>query len=276
MITISAFADEIAHDLKTQIDVCESVDVKHIDVRNIDNTNVSKLSLDQAREAKKQLDDRGFAVPCLGSPIGKIRMDEDFDEHMRLLAHCFELAEAFGTNQIRMFSFYPSEGKNIEDERPGVMDRMAAMVEAAEKAGMILLHENEAKIYGATPAGVKDLFATIKSPSFKGIFDPANFVVEGVAPYDDAWTQGLAELTDYFHIKDKKPDEKACCPAGEGAGQFREIFADAKVRGYSGYATLEPHLRVAGQFKGDTGPELFATAARAFQKILDGLGIDWK
>lgn len=276
MITISAFADEIAPDLKTQMDVCEADGVKCIDVRGIDGTNVSKMTADQTGEYKKQMDVRGFSVPCIGSPIGKITMDDDFAEHLELLKHCFEVARAFGTDKIRMFSFYPSQGKNIADQREGVMDRMRQMVTAAEQADCVLLHENEKGIYGAKPEGVKDLFAAIESDHFKGIFDPANYVEEGVAPYDDGWCQGLAELTDYFHIKDKVPGTETCVPAGEGQGQIRETFADAKQRGYSGVMTLEPHMKAAGQFSGFSGPDLFAKAVAGLKKLLDKVGLDYE
>ncbi len=213
MATFSAFADEIAPDLKTQMDVCESFNIRCIDVRNIDDTNVSTFTVEKARGYKAQMDDRGFSVPCLGSPIGKIHIGEDLDAHLDLLKHCFEVADAFDCKQIRIFSYYGPEGGDIMACRGEVMDQMARMVKAAEAADMILLHENEANIYGALPDGVKDLFATIKSPSFQGIFDPANFVVEGIKPFDDGWQQGLAELTQFFHIKDKVHGEKACCPA---------------------------------------------------------------
>ena len=128
---------------------------------------------------------------------------------------------------------------------------------------------------GALPDGVKDLFATIKSPNFQGIFDPANFVHEGIKPFDDGWQQGLAELTQFFHIKDKVHGEKACCPAGEGQGQFPEILADAVARGYDGTMTLEPHLAQAGQFKGFTGPELFGKAVAGLQKVCDAVGMSY-
>lgn len=105
-----------------------------------------------------------------------------------------------------------------------------------------------------------DLFAMIRSERVLGIFDPSNHVEEGFAPYNDVWADGLAELTDYFHVKDKVPGRAACVPAGEGAGEFDLIFADLKARGWSGYMTLEPHLKAAGQFAGVTGPELFAGA----------------
>ncbi len=153
---------------------------------------------------------------------------------------------------------------------------MAGMVEVAEAADIILMHENEKAIYGAKPEGVKDLFATIKSEHFKGIFDPANFVEEDVAPYDDGWAAGLAELTDYFHVKDKVPGGERCVPAGQGAGQFAEIFADLKAKNWSGYMTLEPHMQVAGHSSGFTGPELFAKAVEGLKKVCDAAGVEYK
>jgi sugar phosphate isomerase/epimerase len=273
MITFSAFADEIGSDLDLQMDVCEAHGVRCIDVRNIDGKNCSKMTVAEASEYRRRMRDRGFEMPCLGSPIGKITMDDDFAEHLELLKHCFDVARAFGTGNIRIFSFYPSRGKRIADQRAGVMDRMSQMVAAAEAAGAVLLHENEKRIYGAKPDGVKDLFASIHSDAFKGIFDPANFVEEGIAPFDDAWSAGLGDLTDWFHIKDKRPADEACCPAGQGAGQFPPILADLARRAWSGYMTLEPHMAKAEQFKGFSGPELFAEAVSAIKAACDQAGL---
>jgi len=276
MITISAFGDEIAADLKTQMDVCEANGVRCIDVRAIDKVNVSHMSLADVREHRRQMDGRGFAVPCIGSPLGKIKMDDDFDAHLELLRHTCEVAKAFDTSLIRMFSFYASDGASIADQRDGVMERLEAMVKVAESADIVLLHENERGIYGAKPEGVRDIFATIRSKHLKGIFDPANFVAEGLRPYDEAWKAGLDELTEYFHIKDMVPGAETCVPAGQGAGQIPEIFADLKRRNWSGYMTLEPHMAHGGQFAGFTGPELFAKAADGLKATLQQAGLEYK
>ncbi len=276
MITISAFADEIAQDLTTQMDVCEANGVKCIDVRGIDGENCSKFSLQAVAEYRKQLDDRGFDVPCLGSPIGKITMDDDFQAHLDLLKHCAEVAKGFGTDRIRMFSFYPSQGKQIADQREAVFDRMGKMIDVARQQDVVLYHENEKSIYGARPDGVRDLLEAFGGDRFKGIFDPANYVEEDVKPYDDGWRQGLAERTDYFHIKDKVPGEPTCCPAGQGHGQFDEIFADLAQRDWSGYMTLEPHMKAAGQFEGFTGPELFAKAVAGLKQTCDKAGLAYR
>ncbi|MHC4982530.1 MAG: sugar phosphate isomerase/epimerase family protein [Planctomycetota bacterium] len=275
MVTLSAFADEICPDLKLQMDTCQANGIRCIDVRAIDGKNVSEMTVDEVRGYKKQLDDRGFTVPCIGSPVGKVGITDDFEAHLELLKHCFEVAEAFGTRLVRVFSFYPSEGANIAEQRPEVMARMARMVQAAEAAEMVLMHENESAIYGARPERVRDLFATIRSDNFKSIFDPANFITEGVLPYDDAWSKGLDKLTAYFHIKDKLPGASVCVPAGEGAGQLDRIFADLKGMSWSGYMALEPHMQAAGQFSGFTGPELFARAAAALKGICDQAGIEY-
>lgn len=276
VITISAFADEIDPSLQVQMDVCEEHGIKCIDVRAIDGVNVSKMTLAQVAAYKKQMDDRGFSVPCIGSPLGKIAMDDDFNAHLELLKHCCDLAGAFGTNLIRIFSFYPSKDSKIEDHRAGVMDRLWAMVKIAEKANCILLHENESAIYGRTAEGVLDIFATIRSKALRGIFDPANFVAESLRPYDDCWSKGLRQLTDYFHIKDKKVGSQTCVPAGQGDGQFDSIFADLKADNWSGCMTLEPHLAAAGQFQGFTGPTLFAKAVEGLKTMLNRHGIDYR
>ena len=273
MITLSAFADEIAPDLRTQMDTCRASGILHIDVRAIDQKNVSEMTVDEARRYRRQMDAEGFAVPCIGTPLGKIRIDEPFEPHLDLLRHCADVAEAFGTKLIRVFSFYPSPGRKIADQRAEVFERLWAMVRLAEQAGATLMLENEKAIYGATPAGTIDILRTIRSPHLKCIFDPANFVDEGFAPYDEAWRAGLDELTDYFHIKDKVRGAPTCVPAGQGRGQIPEIFTDLRTRGWSGVMTLEPHLKAAGQFTGFTGPDMFAKAADALKRLCSHMGM---
>lgn len=276
MITISAFADEIGPDLKLQMDVCQSLGIRCIDVRAIDGVNVSRMKVSHVRDYSKQMQDRGFSVPCIGSPLGKIRLDEDFDAHLDMLKHTCDVAAAFGTANIRMFSFYAPRGGKIAEHRGEVMDRLAAMVRQAEAAGMVLYHENERDIYGDTPERVKDIFATIRSPHLKFLYDPGNLTVEGLAPYDDGWKKGLDQITEYLHIKDKLPGEAVFVPAGEGVAQFAEIFQDLKERNWSGYATLEPHMKAAGRYSGFSGPEMFVKAAEGFKRICDRAGVQYQ
>ncbi len=276
MITISAFGDEIGPELKLQMEFCDSHGIRCIDIRGIDGINVSKMTVSQALAYHRQLDDRGFRVPCLGSPLGKIRLDEDFDAHLDMAKHCCDIAEAFGTDAIRMFSFYAPRGQNIADHRGVVMDRLAAMVHVAEAGGKVLYHENEKGIYGDVPDRIKDIFATIRSPRLKFLYDPGNLTVEDVAPYEGGWKKGLDAMTEFFHIKDKVLGEYTFVPAGEGQGQFPEIFRDLHARNWSGYMTLEPHMKAAGQYAGFSGPQMFSRAVAGLKRLLDQAGIQYQ
>jgi len=138
-----------------------------------------------------------------------------------------------------------------------------------------MLHENEDGIYGELPGRCLDLHQTIKGDHFGAIYDASNFVSSGVRPFDEAYSV-LEPYIRYFHVKDQIMSERRIVPAGEGDGQYRELLTALKDEGYSGFFSLEPHLKEAGQFRGFTGPDLFATAARALRGLLDEAGIPWE
>src|SRR6476661_1017322 len=109
MFTLSAFADEISPDPQTQIDVLKSCGVRHIEFRSILGTNVLALSDLQIQEFKALLDANDFRLSAIGSPIGKIRIDEPFELHREKLKRAIDLCQVFGTKNIRVFSYYPPQ-----------------------------------------------------------------------------------------------------------------------------------------------------------------------
>lgn len=117
------------------------------------------------------------------------------------MPHGVEVAKFFGAPYIRLFSFFIPEGEDPTPYRNEVIARTKAMVELAEAGGVTLLHENEKDIFGDTPERVADLIATIDSPNYRGIFDPANYVQCGVRPFDEAYPI-VRPVTDYIHCKD--------------------------------------------------------------------------
>jgi sugar phosphate isomerase/epimerase len=272
MFILSAFADEISPDPQVQIDILKHCGLRHIEFRSIHKTNVLSLTDAQIGDFKRLLDKAGFRLSAIGSPIGKIRVDEPFGPHLEKFRRAVELCKVFGTPNIRIFSYYPPEkfDGNWAPYRDEVMNRMRQKVEIAQRERVQLFHENEHRIYGDSPERLADLFNAIKSPALKAAFDPANFVFCG---YDVM--QGWAVCkphTAHFHIKDWKAGEEHGSIAGEGQGQVPAIIADAVKMGYKGFATLEPHLLGGGPTGGVTGPELFPNAVAAFKAIVEKAG----
>ena len=95
--TYSGFADEIDKNIDIQMNVFDEMGIKFIETRGINGTNVSSLTLDQAKTVKKEFDRRGFKVSALGSPIGKIQITDPFDEEIERFKHTLEIAKIFET-----------------------------------------------------------------------------------------------------------------------------------------------------------------------------------
>jgi sugar phosphate isomerase/epimerase len=273
MFTLSAFADEISPDPQQQVHVLGQCNVRHIEFRSILGTNVLALTDHQVDEFKSLLDCSGFKLSAIGSPLGKIRIDEPFGPHRDKLDRAIELAKKFGTPNIRIFSYYPPQDATDADwpkRRGEVLKRMGEMVERAETAGVRLLHENEHRIYGDSPERVADLLNQIQSVSLAAVYDPANYVFCGYDPII-GWEKSK-DRTVHFHIKDWIHGETHGRLAGEGDGRIADVLADAVKRGYDGFATLEPHLLGGGPTGGVTGPELFPKAVEALRSILHQVG----
>jgi sugar phosphate isomerase/epimerase len=276
MFTLSAFADEISPEPQEQIDVLKKCGVRHIEFRSIHKTNVLALDDKQIADFKALLDREGFKLSAIGSPVGKIRIDEPFEPHLAKFRRAIELCKLFGTPNIRIFSYYPPEKSdgNWAPYRNEVMNRMQRKAELAEKNGITLFHENEHRIYGDSPERLRDLFENVKSPKLKAAYDPANFVFCGYDPLE-GW-KVCQPHTAHFHIKDWKKGAQHGSIPGEGEGRIPAIMADAVKMGYSGFATMEPHLLGGGPTGGVTGPELFPKAVAAFKVILDQAGAKYQ
>ena len=272
MAVLSAFGDEIAVEIDEQIEVLKREGIRYLELRAADGVPVLDLTDEKAREIKTKLDNAGIGVSAIGSPIGKVDIELDFGPHLEKFKRALELANLFGTEYIRIFSYFMPKGADPGEYRNEVIQRMEQKVKLASDAGITLLHENESHIYGDVAERCNDMLTAIRDEHFQAILDPANFVMNDVRPYDDAYLL-YPERIVYMHIKDALSRDKTVVPSGEGDGQFLEIFAALAKRDFKGYLSLEPHLVVAESSFGFTGPEAFARAATAVRKVAADSGL---
>ena len=239
-LKISAFADEYADSFEEQLTALNEFEIENIEIRFINGKNISVLKRNEATEAKKKLDAFGINVSAIGSPIGKIQLDGDINDHLETAKHIFESANIFDTRYIRVFSFYAPNGKDIADMKSEVLYYLEKFVVLAREYGITLCHENEAKIYGDTPNRCKELLDHF-SGELKCVFDMGNFVLEGAEPYTAY--ELLKEDIAYFHIKDAL-SQGAIVPAGKGEAKIKEILsAHREYAKEDFFVSLEPHLQ---------------------------------
>lgn len=278
-ITISGFADEIDMNLDKQIEVITKLGINHIEMRGVNGKGLVEYPLEEVKAIKKTLDEHDIHLSSVGSPIGKIKIEDDFEAHFELFRHTVEIAKIMEAPYIRMFSFFIDQEKDPADYRDAVMERMGRMVAYAKEQGVTLLHENEKDIYGDIAPRCLDLMKEFYCDNFKAVFDFANFVQckqDTLEAYEM-----LKPYIAYVHIKDAVWADGNVVPAGTGDGHVKEILGMLKAGGYQGYLSLEPHLAEFAGFsalekEGSighklTGEEAYTLAYTSLQKVLNEL-----
>ncbi len=243
---ISGFADEIAGDVDTQFRVLGKLGIGYFEPRGIDGKNIANLTDEEVERLKGKMKACGIKASSIGSPIGKVKLEEDFEGHFRQFQRVVEIAGQLGAKYIRMFSFYHEGGAEwTEGERAEGLSRLGRMIAYAAERDVVLLHENEKDIYGDTAERCADLMEELGCGHFRAVFDPANFVQCG----QDTWEafEKLKGHIAYLHIKDALLADGRVVPAGVGDGNVERILRSLLETGYDGFLSLEPHL---GSFDG--------------------------
>ncbi len=270
---LSAFGDEISPDLAEQVEVLKAHDIYSIELRSIGGKSIVQHTDAEVHAAADFMKSAGIRVSAIGSPIGKISIEDDFGPHLSLFRRTVEIARAFETQFIRMFSFYipapaDSAGADPAAYRAEVLTRWQQFLTAASGSGLTLLHENEKGIYGDSAERCLDLLDSLQSPQCGATFDPANFVQCNDVTYPHAF-QLLRRHIRYMHIKDALYLDGSVVPAGLGDGHLRDILAALSTEGFSGFLSIEPHLQ---ESLPGGGPEKFAVAANALKDVLAQIG----
>ena len=268
MIRLSAFSDEAGSELSCQIAALKRNGIALTELRSVNGKNVKELTLNEARKISLELRENGIGLSALGSPMGKVSIDVDFEEYLKEVRHLCELAIIFGTDRIRMFSFF-----DAYDQKEKVFKYLRQMVKVAASYGITLCHENEKKIYGDTCERVLELKEQVDGLAF--IYDFANYLQVDELPEDNM--DRLYPITEYFHIKDVIHSTDELVPAGCGDGKIdmliRRLDRDTVF-------TLEPHLMVFDGYAEIDGEEMkhrfhftssdesFDAAANAIKKLI--------
>ncbi|MBE6634349.1 MAG: sugar phosphate isomerase/epimerase [Ruminococcaceae bacterium] len=265
MIRLSAFSDEAGDSLSQQLQALHRNGLSMMELRSVDRKNISTFTEAEARAMRAELDREGITLSALGSPLGKVDLDERFAPVEDQLRHLCELALIYGTDRIRMFSFKKAYG-----DRSRVLEYLSRMVEIANEYGVKLCHENEKGIYGDTAERVADLMESVQGLRF--VYDPANFLQTGETA--DQTLDRFCDRCDYFHVKDVVLKTGQLVPAGHGDGQISTLLERLKDR--DTILTVEPHLKVFGSYQDIDGEKMehkffFETNDQAFDAAVNAL-----
>lgn len=259
MFKLGIITDEISKDVEQALDFISSYSLAYCELRELWGKNIMNAPEDQLERAKALIEKHNLHVSDIGSPVFKYNLPElparaekrdtfhaNFTDQdtPKLLEQSFRLAKFFGTNKVRIFSFWRVD--DPEKVYANVRDRLAKAADEARKAGILLVLENEHECNVGTGRELGRVLRDINSPNLKGNWDPGNAAMLHEIPYPDGYRE-VKGLFAHVHVKDVRKDAKTeklkWAPVGGGfidwRGQLKALFADH----YDGTMSLETHYR---------------------------------
>ena len=270
---LSCFTDEISQDLAHALDVMCEYGVEGAELRGLWDKNISGLTDAEAKDAKKLLDTKGIACSCIGSPLLKCEMyppgggeaeaAQIREQQLAMLERCIRMADIFGADVIRVFSFW-ERGEMIGEVEDVISAALSEMAEIAAKSGKIIALEGEPTCYVRTSEEIARILRRVNLPNMMAAWDPSNgFCVGEELPYPEGYELLKGRIA-HIHIKDclRTLDRGTrLVMIGEGKIDYKGLFAALITDGYEGYVSLETHYTPLGGTP-EQGTRLFLTGLR--------------
>lgn len=207
-----------------------------------------KLSADQRRDLRQQLEDRHLQLASLMENLPLAVDGEKHRDNLDRFQRAFDLARDLAPKQTPLIETIlggsPDKWEMLKGKFVERLHDWSAV--AAEHKSIIAI---KAHIAGALhlPQDAAELVQTINSPSLQLTFDQSHFQLRDV-PLADAW-KAMAERTRFVHVKDGrgKPGAFQFLLPGDGAIDYVELFRIMKSSRYSGPVVVEVSAQLSSK-----------------------------
>ncbi|MEO8391687.1 MAG: sugar phosphate isomerase/epimerase family protein [Chloroflexota bacterium] len=264
---VSIVSDEISADLETALELGIEWGVTHFELRGYGAQRVPLYSDYQKQRVKELLEEHECKIAAISPGLFKLPYPANRRERFplssidsvlyqrwhdarslvqyqleELLPASIEYALEVGTSKIVIFSFErgakPSEG--IPDE---ILNTLQTAAILARKNGVQLVVEVEHEHWADSGRHAAQLVQAVADPGLAVNWDPGNAIVSGEQPYPEGYAC-VRDHVRHVHFKDVVYSRETGFQyrvAGmiDWAGQLQALAAD----GYSGYVSVEPHMR---------------------------------
>jgi sugar phosphate isomerase/epimerase len=259
---VAVITDEISPDFDHACQVASQEFGMHwVELRSMWGKNMMDLSSDQIAEAQKVLEKYKLQVTDIASPLFKTdwpgaprstygskgdmhgAAETTFKQQDEILEKSIALAKQFKTDKVRCFDFWRLD--DVTPYRAAIDDKLREAASKSEKAGILLVLENEFECNTATGREAARTLATVKSKALALNWDPANAVMRGeMDAYPTAWEMLPKNRIHHCHVKNATKNDAGkvvWAPTGSGvidwAGQFKAL----KASGFRDAVSLETH-----------------------------------
>jgi sugar phosphate isomerase/epimerase len=255
---LAAITDEFSPNLETALQGMCAAGLQGAELRMISGRNIVDLTDDEVDRAVAMVRERGMEIMSIASPLLKCglpggpeveaRFQQDmfaakygFEDQPRLAARTFEIAERTGASIIRVFSYW----RTVQPEAcfGPIVEALDGLTAEAGRRNLIIGIENEHACNISTGAETAAVLSALDRPNLKVVWDPANALVAGEAPFPEGYGKIPPERIAHVHAKDCRIEngQPVWGPVGECEVDWRGQVAALARDGYSGWISLETH-----------------------------------
>ena len=256
MIKLGTITDGISRDFEYALDTMAETGLEYVELQYLWEKQVGDLTDTDIERVKGLIEARNLKVSCISHhnlsalPVDTAVVAPAYREHITTLQRCINVAQALGTNLVRIFSFrkemvlFGAEPVISEGAWAMLMNRLEEPLQIADAAGITLVMETAISGNVTSALLARKLIDALDVPHLKVLWDPCSSLYCTEVPYPDGY-EAIREHIVHVHLKDGVVNLPAAtfdfCAMRQGQMDpyYNDIVGALKRDGYEGAISLE-------------------------------------
>ena len=256
MFKLGTITDGISRDFEYALDTMVETGLEYVELQYLWEKQVGDLTDADIERVKGLIEERNLKVSCISHHnLSALPVDTAVDApayrgHIATLQRCIDVAQALGTNLVRIFSFrkemvlFGAEPVISEDAWTTLLNRLEEPLRIADAAGVTLVIETAISGNVTSAHLARKLIDELDAPHLKVLWDPCSSLYCTEIPYPNGY-EIIREHIAHVHLKDGVVNLPAAtfdfCAMRQGQmdSYYNDIVNALKRDGYDGAISLE-------------------------------------
>ena len=256
MFKLGTITDGISRDFEYALDTMVATGLEYVELQYLWEKQVGDLTDADIERVRGLIAARDLKVSCISHhnlsalPVDTAVVAPAYREHITTLQRCIDVAQALGTNLVRIFSFrkemvlFGAEPVISEGAWATLMNRLEEPLQIADAAGITLVMETAISGNVTSALLARKLIEELDVPHLKVLWDPCSSLYCTEVPYPDGY-EAIREHIAHVHLKDGVVNLPAAtfdfCAMRQGQMDpyYNDIVEALKRDGYEGAISLE-------------------------------------
>ena len=256
MFKLGTITDGISRDFEYALDTMVATGLEYVELQYLWEKQVGDLTDADIERVRGLIAARNLKVSCISHhnlsalPVDTAVVAPAYREHITTLQRCINVAQALGTNLVRIFSFrkemvlFGAEPVISEGAWAMLMNRLEEPLQIADAAGITLVMETAISGNVTSALLARKLIDALDVPHLKVLWDPCSSLYCTEVPYPEGY-EAIREHIAHVHLKDGVVNLPAAtfdfCAMRQGQMDpyYNDIVDALKRDGYEGAISLE-------------------------------------